>query len=129
MLKNGELLVAAESAGFAVLALLGNHLDALAAVIGLENLTAGMGTAAYMAYMASITNKRFTATQYALLTSLMGIPRVLASSATGFLADALGWHAFFIFCTLAAIPGLLILLKIAPWHGDQSTPRCNAKAL
>ena len=56
------ILQSASTAGFAVLALLGNHLDALAAVIGLENLTAGMGTAAYMAYMASITNKRFTAT-------------------------------------------------------------------
>ena len=64
--------------------------------------------------MASITNKRFTATQYALLTSLMGVPRVLASAPTGFLAKYMGWDAFFITCALAALPGLLLLLKLGP---------------
>jgi PAT family beta-lactamase induction signal transducer AmpG len=68
--------------------------------------------------MASITNKRFTATQYALLTSLMGVPRVLASAPTGFLAKHVGWEIFFIFCTLIAIPGLLLLLKFAPWKPE-----------
>jgi PAT family beta-lactamase induction signal transducer AmpG len=66
--------------------------------------------------MASITNKRFTATQYALLTSLMGIPRVLASAPTGFLAQRIGWELFFIFCTLAALPGLLLLRRFAAWE-------------
>jgi PAT family beta-lactamase induction signal transducer AmpG len=66
--------------------------------------------------MASITNKKFTATQYALLTSLMGVPRVMASAPTGFLAKNIGWEGFFIFCTLIAIPGMLLLLKFAPWH-------------
>ena len=74
-----------------------------------------MGTAAYAAFMASITNKKFTATQYALLTSIMGLPRVLASAPTGYLAKRMGWEAFFIFCTLIAIPGMLLLLKFAPW--------------
>jgi PAT family beta-lactamase induction signal transducer AmpG len=74
-----------------------------------------MGTAAYAAFMASITNKRFTATQYALLTSLMGIPRVLAAAPTGFLAQWIGWELFFIFCTLAALPGLLLLRRYAAW--------------
>jgi PAT family beta-lactamase induction signal transducer AmpG len=63
-----------------------------------------------------ITNKKFTATQYALLTSLMGIPRVLASAPTGFLAKNVGWETFFIFCALIAIPGMLLLLKFAPWN-------------
>jgi PAT family beta-lactamase induction signal transducer AmpG len=85
-------------------------------VIGFENLSAGMGTAAYIAFMASITDKRFTATQYALLSSLMGVPRVLASAPTGFLAKSLGWESFFIVCTLIAIPGMLLLLKFAPWR-------------
>jgi PAT family beta-lactamase induction signal transducer AmpG len=62
--------------------------------------------------MASITDKRFTATQYALLTSLMGIPRVMASAPTGYLATQMGWWWFFILCTLIAIPGLLLLLRI-----------------
>jgi PAT family beta-lactamase induction signal transducer AmpG len=109
-------LQAISTACFAVLARIGHHVPALAAVIAFENLSAGMGTAAYIAFMASITNKKFTATQYALLTSLMGIPRVLASAPTGFLAKNAGWENFFIVCTLIAIPGMLILLKFAPWQ-------------
>jgi PAT family beta-lactamase induction signal transducer AmpG len=75
-----------------------------------------MGTAAFVAFMASITNKKFTATQYALLTGIMGLSRQLASSVTVFLAKHMGWHSFFIFCALIAIPGLLLLFKIAPWN-------------
>ena len=108
-------LQAVSTAGFAILAFTGYNLGLLAAVIAFENLSSGMGTSAYVAFMASITHKKFTATQYALLTSLMGIPRVVASAPTGFLAKYLGWSNFFIFCTLIAIPGMLMLLKIAPW--------------
>ncbi len=105
------ILQALSTAGFAVLARVGYSVPLLSGVIGFENLTSGMGTAAYVAFMASITNKKFTATQYALLSSLMGIPRVLASAPTGFMAKHFGWEPFFIFCTLIAIPGLLMLLK------------------
>ncbi|MEA3333196.1 MAG: AmpG family muropeptide MFS transporter, partial [Pseudomonadota bacterium] len=103
------ILQAISTAGFVLLAQVGASLSLLAAVIAFENLSGGMGTAAYVAYMASLTNKKFTATQYALLTSLMGIPRVLASAPTGFMVAALGWSSFFIFCTLIALPGLLLL--------------------
>ena len=103
-------------AGFAVLARIGYSLPALSGVIVFENLTGGMGTAAYTAFMGSITNKKFTATQYALLSSLMGVPRVLASAPTGFLAKHMGWENFFIFCVFIAIPGMLLLLKFAPWN-------------
>ena len=103
------ILQAISTTGFAVLALVGNNLTGLAAAIGLENFTGGMGTAAYVAYMASITNKKFTATQYALLSSLMGVPRVLASAPTGFMAQDMGWPWFFLSCALVAIPGLLLL--------------------
>lgn len=106
------ILQAASTAGFTLLALIGPSLTALSAVIAFENLSSGMGTAAYAAYMASITDKRFTATQYALLTSLMGIPRVLAAAPTGYLATQMGWPAFFLFCTLVALPGLLLLTRI-----------------
>ena len=108
-------LQAISTACFAVLARIGHSVPALSGVIAFENLSGGMGTAAYVAFMASITNKKFTATQYALLSSLMGVPRVLASAPTGFLAKNLGWEGFFIICTLIAIPGMLLLLKFAPW--------------
>lgn len=108
-------LQAASILGFALLAAVGNSIPLLAGVVALENLGVGTGTAAFLAYMASITNKKFTATQYALLSSFMGAPRVFASSATGFLAKHLGWEGFFLFCTAMAIPGILLLFKIAPW--------------
>lgn len=109
------LLQAISTAGFAILARIGHSLPALSGVIAFENLTGGMGTAAYAAFMGSITNKKFTATQYALLSSLMGVPRVLASAPTGFLAKHMGWENFFIFCVFIALPGMLLLLKFAPW--------------
>ena len=100
------------TAGFTVLAMVGDHTVVLTAVIAFETISSGLGQTAYVAFMASITNKRFTATQYALLTSLMGVPRVIAGSTTGFLADSIGWEAFFLFCTAIAIPGLLLISKI-----------------
>ncbi len=113
-------LQAISTAGFALLAKIGYSIVALSGVIAFENLSGGMGTAAYVAFMASITNKKFTATQYALLTSLMGVPRVMASAPTGFLAKNIGWESFFIFCTLIAIPGMLLLFKFAPWNPKDS---------
>jgi PAT family beta-lactamase induction signal transducer AmpG len=112
-------LQAISTAGFALLAVMGANISALAAVIAFENLSGGMGTAAYVAFMASITNKKFTATQYALLSSLMGIPRVIASAPTGFMAKNMGWFSFFMACALIAIPGMLLLLKFAPWHAKE----------
>jgi PAT family beta-lactamase induction signal transducer AmpG len=109
---------ALSTACFAILARIGYSIPALSGVIAFENLSSGMGTAAYAAFMASITNKKFTATQYALLTSLMGVPRVLASAPTGFLAKYVGWELFFLLCTLIAIPGMLLLLKFSPWNPE-----------
>jgi PAT family beta-lactamase induction signal transducer AmpG len=117
-------LQAVSTACFAVLAHVGHSVPTLSWVIGFENFSSGMGTAAYAAFMASITNKKFTATQYALLTSLMGVPRVMASAPTGFLAKNLGWEAFFISCTLIAIPGMLLLLKFAPWMSKPKDGTC-----
>ncbi|MGD8893096.1 MAG: AmpG family muropeptide MFS transporter [Desulfobacterales bacterium] len=110
------LLQAVSTAGFAVLARVGNSLPLLSTVIAFENLSSGMGTAAFIAFMASITHKKFTATQYALLSSLMGVPRVMASAPTGFFAKNMGWESFFIACTLMAAPGMLLLFKFAPWN-------------
>jgi PAT family beta-lactamase induction signal transducer AmpG len=102
--------------GFALLAQKGKSLPSLMGIVVADNLASAMGTSAFVAFMASLTNKRFTATQYALLTSLMGVPRVIVSAPTGFLAAAMGWTNFFIFCSLSAVPGLLLLLRFRKWH-------------
>lgn len=106
--------------GFVVLAQIGHDVPTLSAVIAIENLASGMGTAAFVGFMGSLTDKRFTATQYALLTSLMGVPRVIASAPTGWMAEVMGWPGFFVACTLIAIPGLLILNRFAPWRGAKN---------
>jgi PAT family beta-lactamase induction signal transducer AmpG len=95
--------------GFVVLAYYPLNIGALATVVAVENLTAGMGTAAFVGFMASLTDRRFTATQYALLSSLMGVPRVLLAAPTGWFAQWLGWPGFFLLCVLIAIPGLMLL--------------------
>jgi PAT family beta-lactamase induction signal transducer AmpG len=109
------ILQAISTAGFALLAQIGYSLPMLAGVIAFENLSAGMGTAAFVAFMASLTNKKFTATQYALLSSFMGIPRVVVAAPTGFFAEWLGWTAFFSICALIAVPGLLLLTRFQGW--------------
>jgi len=109
------VLQAVSTLGFAWLAYVGHDLVTLGGVVTFENFTAGMGTAAYIAFMASLTNKKFTATQYALLSSLMGVPRTIFAAPTGYIAAALGWQWFFVLCTLIALPGLLLLAKFRGW--------------
>jgi PAT family beta-lactamase induction signal transducer AmpG len=113
-------LQAISTACFAILAQIGPSIQALSAVIAFENISTGMGSAAQLAFMASITDKRFTATQYALLSSLAGIPRVIVSAPTGYMAKHMGWGAFFIMCALIAIPGMLLLIKFAPWNSEEA---------
>ncbi|AGA91785.1 Major Facilitator Superfamily transporter [Thioflavicoccus mobilis 8321] len=120
------LLQAVSTAGFALLALVGPSTLALAGVIAFENLSGGMGTAAFVGFMAALTDRRFTATQYALLSSLMGVPRVLASAPTGYLAEGFGWVGFFVLCTLIAIPGLLILRYFKSWAVPRPGPAAGA---
>lgn len=105
------ILQAASTAGFAVLAHLGPSLWGLTSVISFENLSSGMGTAAFVAFMATQTDRRFSASQYALLSSLMGVPRVMVAAPTGWIAEQLGWTEFFLVCTAAALPGLFMLLR------------------
>lgn len=95
--------------GFALVARMGHSQPMLATAIFIENFTAGMATTAYAAFMGSLTNKKYTATQYALFTSLMGIPRAIVAAPMGWVAKMLGWEPFFVFCTLMTIPGLLVL--------------------
>jgi len=110
------ILQAISTLGFSMLSQIGPERWGLIATIGFENMTAGLGSAAFTAFMMSMTNKRFTASQYALLTSLMSIPRTIFSSTTGVLAQSLGWQTYFIACTFAAIPGLLMALRTNSWE-------------
>lgn len=103
---------ALSTAAFAVLPYFGKNDLVLALVIGFENLTAGMGTAAFTAYLGSMSHLSFTATQYSLLSSLMRIPSVIFSSRMGGLAESIGWVNFFLFCSIVAIPGILLLLSV-----------------
>jgi len=109
--------------GFAWLASVGHHaeitpveLAQLAIVIGLEALGVGLGTVAFVAFIARTTHPAYTATQFALFTSLMAVPRTFANAATGWLVDTMGWTSFFLLCAVLAVPGMLLLLKVAPWH-------------
>ena len=111
------ILQAVSTAGFAWLAYVGPSRVWLATVVAFENFSAGLGMAALTGFMASLTNRRFTATQFALLTSLAAVPRVVLTAPTGFMVKAMGWQNFFIFCTLIAIPGLVLLLRFRNWEG------------
>jgi PAT family beta-lactamase induction signal transducer AmpG len=104
------ILQSVSTAGFIWLSYMGDDLFALTVVIAFENLSAGLGTAAYIGFIASLTDKRFTATQFALLTSFMGMPRVFAAAPTGYMVGAFGWSGFFLFCTLIAIPGIFLII-------------------
>lgn len=94
---------------FAVLAVRGHDLWFLALTVGFENLASGMGTAALVAYLSALCDIAYTATQYALLSSLTAVARTVLSSYAGFMAESLGWPVFFLTTTLAALPGLILL--------------------
>lgn len=108
--------------GFALLARAGAEVWMLAGVVGFEYLTSGLGTSAFVAFLSRATDRRFTATQYALFSSLIALPRTLASAATGYVIAAIGYQSFFVACGLLALPGLLLLGKVAPW-GERSLSR------
>lgn len=97
---------------FAAQAMVGVDLGFLALTIGIENLAGGMGSAVFVAYLSSLCNLAFTATQYALLSSLAVVGRTLLSTGGGAVADAVGWVPFFLITTLAAVPGLLLLVYL-----------------
>mgnify|MGYP001358445494 CR=1 FL=1 len=109
------ILQAISTACFALLVVVGKNHVLLTGIVTFEFLATGLGQAAYASYMAVQTNKRFTATQYAMMTSLMAIPGTVAAAVTGYMAEYLGWSGFYIVCALVALPGMLLLIRIAPW--------------
>ena len=106
--------------GFAVLANSGPVLWLLAVVIGFEYLGVGLGTAAFTAFIARETSKTYAATQFALFTALAAVPRTFANASTGIIVDHVGWVNFFLICAMLAIPGMLLLLWVAPWNSVQA---------
>jgi len=111
--------------GFAYLATVGHSLLWLGIVIGIEAFGVGLGTAAFVAYIAQTTHPLYTATQFALFTSLAAVPRTFANAATGYMVENLGWFNFFIVCFILAIPGMLLLIKIAPWNDKAASILIN----
>ena len=85
-------------------------------VVSFEYLGVGLGTAAFVAFISSITNRQHTATQFALLTSIAAIPRTFVNATTGILVASLGYPVFFLLCTALALPGMCLLFWVAPLH-------------
>ena len=112
--------------GFVILDQVGPDKLTLALVISAEALGVGLGSAAFIAFIARATHPLYTATQLALFTSLSAVPRTVINAGTGYLVEALGWTPFFLLCTVLAIPGMLLLVKVAPWH--EATPDKTAPA-
>lgn len=106
--------------GYVLLSMVGyNHL-VLALASGVEYFGVGLGSVALIAFMAKSTHRHFTATQFALLSSIAAVPRTLANSATGFIIEAVGYTQFFWICFFCAIPGMLMLILVAPWNGKSA---------
>ena len=102
--------------GYAWLSVIGHDPAALFAVVSAEYLGVGLGTVALTAYIARETSRAFTATQFALFTSFIAVPRTFANASTGFLIEWMGYTSFFLLCTAVAVPGMLMLFKVAPWN-------------
>lgn len=102
--------------GFAALTQFPQNKIALGLAIGFEAVGVGLGTAAFVAFIARTTNPAYTATQFALFTSLAALPRTVINSFAGVIVENIGWLHFFWLCFLLGIPGMLLLFKVAPWN-------------
>lgn len=108
-------LQAVSNLAYYALANIGQNYSALVLTINIENFCGGLGTAAFVAFLMNMCNQRFSATQYALLSSFMAVSRDILVAPAGNLAKTTGWPLFFIISMVAAIPGLLLLPFFAPW--------------
>lgn len=109
--------------GFSLLAVVGHDMWLLAGVVAFENFTSGMATTAFLAFLAKLCNKQYSATQYALLSSFMSLPGIYLGAVSGLLAAQFGWFNYFVFCACVTVPGILLLTKVAPWHGSTDSQR------
>ncbi|OGA19956.1 MAG: muropeptide transporter AmpG [Betaproteobacteria bacterium RIFCSPLOWO2_02_FULL_67_19] len=106
------LLQALTNLGFMLLAASGKNYALMIAVIGAENLCGGMGTAAYVALLMALCDRRFSATQYALLSALSAVGRVYVGPAAGYMVAAMGWGVFFFATFVIALPGIAMLVAM-----------------
>ncbi|MCX7913156.1 MAG: MFS transporter [Thermodesulfovibrionales bacterium] len=106
------VLQAISNLSFILLAYIGKSYEIFVFTIAFENFTGGMGTSAFVALLMALCNSRFTATQYALLSSLSAIGRIFISPSAGFLVESVGWIIFFLISTLLALPGLWLLFLL-----------------
>ena len=113
----GAILVASTNLLFALLAGIGPDIGWLALVISADNLSAGFSNAAFIAYLSSLTNRAYTATQYALFSSLMTLPGKFTSGFSGVIVDASGYSYFFTYAAVMGIPAILLSLLI--WRHDR----------
>jgi len=104
------IFMAASNLVFVLQSWVGYSQEMLAVTIAIENFTTSMGTVAFVAYLSSLCNIAYTATQYALLTSFMAFSRTVMTSGSGWVADQVSWPVFFLLTTLAALPGLILLV-------------------
>ncbi|MBM7424924.1 AmpG family muropeptide MFS transporter [Spongiibacter marinus] len=105
--------------GFAALAEIGPNRLVLTLVIIFEYLGVGLGTAAFTAFIARATTPAYAATQFALFTALAALPRTFANATTGAIVEVVGWTNFYLLCAGLAIPGMLMLIKVAPWSAER----------
>ena len=113
---------------FTALALLGHNYPMMVTAIVAENVCSGMAIAAFTGFLMSLCDKRFTATQYALLTSLMALGARVVGTPSGWLVKQVGWPAYFVIATLIAIPGLLLLLRYKTWQREPVQETAGASA-
>jgi len=97
-------------AGYILIAFAGDNILWLSVTTTFQNLALGVGTSALMAFIANLTDPRFTATQFALFTALAALPRATLTALTGWMATEMGWASFFLLSSLLAVPGLVLLL-------------------
>lgn len=116
-------LQAVSNLAYYILAQLGQNYPFMVIAINIENFCAGLGTAAFVAFLMSLCNPQFSATQFALLSSLMAVSRDILVAPAGQLADLTGWSLFFLISIVAALPGLLLLPFFAPWNPPPTLPR------
>jgi PAT family beta-lactamase induction signal transducer AmpG len=94
---------------FTLLAWTGKSSPVMIFAVALENLTSGMGTAAFLSFVMALCNHRYSATQYALLSSLAALGRVFITPSSGYVVESIGWGSFFVVASMTALPGLLLL--------------------
>ena len=109
--------------GFALLSMVEMNIYYLGAAVGFEYLGVGLGTTAFVAFIAEQTNKKFSATQFALFSSIFALPRSITGLIAGFIVEkmGLGWTNFFLICAVTALPGMALLYWVAPWKKQRSS--------